>query len=336
MAASNHWQVLLLAFLGFVAPTSSFAADFTPSFTLNPLSAVAQLPEVELSQAASGAQKSKATSSQRKGCPKPSVLSRLTRHKIAPGETVVGLARQYNLIPATLMGLNPALREGKAPIGTQIAIPPYNGILVKATPGQTIRDIAAAYRVRSDVLFEMNGCQLSPKVVFVPGVNWSPATPSQDDRPENFQSTSQQADPVSRYPLPFTVSITSGYGWRVNPITNQVAFHSGVDLEAPLGTPVMAAMSGTVAFAGKQGDYGNLVVINHTEGRQTRYAQLARIAVSPGQTVKQGSTLGVVGATGLADRPHLHFEIRSNSTIGWVAQDPTPYLRATKVVRSNR
>lgn len=231
------------------------------------------------------------------------------------------------------MGMNPVLRQGgKAPVGTQIVIPPYNGILVKVPPGQTLRDVATTYRVRSDVLFEINGCPASPKVVFVPGVNWSPVTSSEDDRQNPQISSSQPANLINRYPLPLIVPITSGYGWRVHPATGQVAFHSGVDLEISAGTPVVAVANGTVAFAGSQEDYGNLVVINHTEGHQTRYAQLATIKVSVGQVIKQGTTLGTVGETGLADRPHLHFEIRSNSTMGWVAQDPTPYLRQMKVV----
>ncbi len=285
------------------------------------------------SQADSSSQNLGATFSPVGKCPKPAVLSQLTRHTIAPGETVQGLAGQYDLIPATLMGLNPALRQGgNAPVGTQIVIPPYNGILVKVPPGQTLRDVATTYRVRSDVLFEINGCPSSPKVVFVPGVNWSPVTPSQDDRRNSQASISHSTNLMNRYPLPLIVPVTSGYGWRVHPATGQVAFHSGVDLEVSAGTPVMAVANGTVAFAGNQGDYGNLVVINHTEGHQTRYAQLATIAVSVGQVIKQGALLGTVGTTGLADRPHLHFEIRSNSTIGWVAQDPALYLRDMKVV----
>lgn len=282
------------------------------------------------SQAESSSQK-ETTSSPVGNCPKPAVLSKFIRHTLAPGETVTGLARQYDLIPATLLGMNPALRRGSVPVGTQVVIPPYNGILVKISSGQTLRDVATTYRVRSDVLFEINGCPSSPKVVFVPGVNWSPVTPSQDDRQTQI-GLSQPAGFMNRYPLPLIVPVTSGYGWRVHPVTGQVAFHSGVDLEVSAGTPVIAVADGTVAFAGNQGDYGNLVVINHPEGHQTRYAQLAAIAVSVGRGIKQGTTLGTVGKTGLADRPHLHFEIRSNSTMGWVAQDPTLYLKEMKVV----
>ncbi len=92
----------------------------------------------------------------------------------------------------------------------------------------------------------------------------------------------------------------------------------------------MAAGGGTVAFAGPQGDYGNLVVVNHQAGKQTRYAHLKDLAVQVGQKVRSGEVLGSVGMTGKRDIPqaHLHFEVRYNSGSGWVAEDPLLYLQA--------
>jgi murein DD-endopeptidase MepM/ murein hydrolase activator NlpD len=90
------------------------------------------------------------------------------------------------------------------------------------------------------------------------------------------------------------------------------------------------ADSGTVAFVGQEGNYGYLVVINHPRGRQTRYAHLGKIQVQIGQVVKTGDVLGTVGATGKPDLniPHLHFEVRYQSPVGWVAQDPLIHLQA--------
>jgi lysostaphin len=257
----------------------------------------------------------------------PSALSRLVRHKITAGETLEGLARQYNLIPSTLMGFNPALRSGKAPVGTEILVPPYNGIRVEVTPNQTWRDVAKTYKIRSDVLFEVNGCQAAPKVVFVPGVNWSPvATVSTTTNPIN-----QVERFLSGYPLPLKPTRSSlllGYGWGIQPLTGKVGFHSGIDLAASVGSPVLAIADGTIAFAGKQGAYGNLVVINHAEGLQTRYAQLASLKVKVGQVVKRGQAIATVGMTGnpSSKEPHLHFEVRSRSGLGWVADNPEPYV----------
>ncbi|MGK7878415.1 MAG: LysM peptidoglycan-binding domain-containing M23 family metallopeptidase [Xenococcaceae cyanobacterium] len=250
-------------------------------------------------------------------CPPP-VLSRLQRHQIAPGETIESIAAQYNLLPETLIRLNGALQRGSAPVGAEILIPPFNGIRLEVPAGATWQDLEAAYGVRVDVLFEINGCQKIPTVVFIPGVAWSPRRGSVD----NYTG-------LSGYPLPSIAKVGLNYGWQANPTNQQRMFHSGIDLLAEPGTPVLSAEAGIVAFVGKEGNYGNLVVVNHEGGRQTRYAHLGTIQVAIGQQVKIGDILGTVGYTGRPDLevPHLHFEVRYNSPVGWVAQDPELHLK---------
>lgn len=257
-----------------------------------------------------------------------SALSRLVRHKVAAGETLDRIAQKYNLIPATLMGMNPVLRNGQTPVGREILIPPYNGIRVEVPAGQTIRDVAKTYNVRADVLFEANGCQTAPKVVFVPGVNWSPNAPS-------GSSAGNPAAVLTGYPLPQNAPTLLGYGWRLRSTNGQVAFHSGVDLAAKPGTPVLAVADGTVAFAGNRDSFGNMVVINHRQGWQTRYAQLTNLKVKTGQTIQRGTPIGLVGKTGSpsSTETHLHFELRSNSSLGWVAEDPERYLQSFSAKR---
>jgi len=263
-------------------------------------------------------------------CPTPA-LSRVTRHRVKSGETLESVARQYNLIPATLMGMNAVLREGKAPIGAEIVVPPYNGIRAEVPVGQTLRNLAAKYKVRPDLLFEVNGCQTSPRVVFIPGVNWSPVLEGQPLAGHSERSLVAKTNPnvLTSYPLPANSTVLLGYGWYLPAGQDKPVFHSGIDLAAAIGSPVRAVGEGTVAFAGQQGAYGNLVVINHQQGYQTRYAQLGSIKVKVGQTVKSGQTIGTIGSTGIpnSNGPHLHFEVRSNSSLGWVAEDPNPFLR---------
>ncbi|MBU6258652.1 MAG: M23 family metallopeptidase [Burkholderiales bacterium] len=104
--------------------------------------------------------------------------------------------------------------------------------------------------------------------------------------------------------------ITSGFAMRFHPIFGKWKKHNGVDYAAPIGTPVHAVGDGVVAFAGRQNGYGNVVMIQHSNGRETVYAHLSRIDVRRGQKVQQGLRIGAVGMTGWATGPHLHFELR--------------------------
>ena len=255
-------------------------------------------------------------------CPPPA-LSRLQRHTIASGESIKTIAQQYNLIPSTLLAFNRLLQRGQVTVGTEIIIPPYNGIAIKVPVGKTWKNVAENYNIRADTLYEVNGCpetpnQQTPEIVFLPGVNWSPG----GKRPPEISS-------LTGYPLPFEAKVILGYGWLLHPIKNRVVFHSGLDLIADSGTSVFSVGEGTVAFAGKQSNYGNLVVINHASGKQTRYAHLDSIQVKTGQKILQTELLGTVGQTGEPDfeEAHLHFEIRYNSPLGWVAENPNSYIK---------
>ncbi|MEH2135644.1 LysM peptidoglycan-binding domain-containing M23 family metallopeptidase [Nostoc sp.] len=262
------------------------------------------------------------------GCPIPA-LSRFQRHKVVRGETLESIAQRYNLIPTTIIGMNPALQNGAmAAVGSMLQIPPYNGIVVEVPRGETWRQVAAQYKVRADSLFEVNGCQQNPRIVFVPGVNWSPNGVITKAPLLNDASTPNRAS-LSGYPLAQVATLGLAYGWQINPTTGEVFFHSGVDLLAPVGSNVLAIAPGTVAFANDQGSYGKLVIINHSGGLQSRYAQLDSIKVTVGQQIKKGDLLGTVGTSGKpsSTQPHLHFEVRSSSSLGWVAEDPKGYLK---------
>jgi murein DD-endopeptidase MepM/ murein hydrolase activator NlpD len=128
------------------------------------------------------------------------------------------------------------------------------------------------------------------------------------------------------FPLIAPSIISSLFGSRVHPVTGQIRFHQGTDLAAAEGTPVVAAFSGRVEIAGQLGGYGLIVVLSHGDTHETRYAHLSEILVKAGQEVKQGTVIGLVGSTGLATGPHLHFELWRKMQEGLVAIDPTPQL----------
>ncbi len=125
------------------------------------------------------------------------------------------------------------------------------------------------------------------------------------------------------FPLIGSAITTSGFGWRLHPILGSMILHAGRDLAAPEGTPVVAALDGTVMSAGFAGGYGLAVELEHRRPlRRSLYGHLSELFVQPGEKVHQGDVIGRVGSTGLSTGPHLHFEVRRPEGDGWVAIDP--------------
>ena len=123
-------------------------------------------------------------------------------------------------------------------------------------------------------------------------------------------STARSSEPdISDLQLPVRAPVSSGYGLRRDPFSHQIQFHKGLDLAAPEGMKVVAALPGTVVSAGYQSGYGNSVVIQHAGGLQTRYGHLEKVNVKAGDVVMSEEVLGTVGNTGRSTGPHLHFEV---------------------------
>jgi murein DD-endopeptidase MepM/ murein hydrolase activator NlpD len=129
------------------------------------------------------------------------------------------------------------------------------------------------------------------------------------------------------FPLSIPAVITSAFGWRTHPITGEARFHTGTDIGAPQGTPVLAAFEGQVEVADFVGGYGLTVVLQHNNGtEQTLYAHLSEIFVRPGEQIQQGEVIGRVGSTGMSTGPHLHFEFRRMTQEGWTVMNAGPAL----------
>ena len=105
-------------------------------------------------------------------------------------------------------------------------------------------------------------------------------------------------------------TMSSGYGYRRDPVYGSTKFHAGLDFAAKTGTPVFATADGTVESAGRESGYGNCIDITHGYNYLTRYAHLSEIMVKAGQQVKRGEMIGKVGSTGKSTGPHLHYEVR--------------------------
>jgi murein DD-endopeptidase MepM/ murein hydrolase activator NlpD len=109
--------------------------------------------------------------------------------------------------------------------------------------------------------------------------------------------------------------ISSTMGWRRDPMTGEADYHGGLDIAADRGQPVYATAAGTVTFSRYQGAYGNLVVVDHGFGLETRYGHLSAFEVAAGDRVQRGDVVGRVGATGRATGNHLHYEVVANSRL---------------------
>ncbi|MDH5656148.1 MAG: M23 family metallopeptidase [Spirochaetia bacterium] len=189
----------------------------------------------------------------------------------------------------TLSTLNQLPHPGAVGSGDVMFIPSARGIFVQ---GSSRTALAKKFNAKEDALVSV-----SKDRWFIPGGVLAPAE-LKVFRGDDF------IKPLKN------LRVTSKYGYRRDPFSNRSTFHGGIDLGAPSGTAVYASREGKVVRSGRAGGYGNLVVISHKFGYSTYYGHLSRILVKKGQKIKAGEKIGMVGSTGKANGPHLHFEVR--------------------------
>jgi len=159
----------------------------------------------------------------------------------------------------------------------------------------------------------------------------------------DFLRTANLSSYSHRYPRSWQVNVRpslwpvegrlqSYFGRRQDPFSGEGVVHRGVDITAPVGTPVRASADGVVLHAGLLSGYGRLIVIDHGGGTQTYYAHLSRFSVVPGQEIRQGEVIGAVGMSGRVTAPHLHYEVRRNGN----PTNPVPYLNKTRSTQVRR
>ncbi|MFN3953032.1 MAG: DUF5930 domain-containing protein [Pararhodobacter sp.] len=192
-------------------------------------------------------------------------------------------------------------------------------------PEQLLQQVRAGYQTRS--------ASMMPISISTSGT----LDPDGDEARAN--SVLQALEEINLYRIaaqrtPFAMPVragvrqTSGFGTRRDPRTGGRRMHNGVDWAGPQGTPILSTGVGTVTFAGRQGGYGNLVIIRHDFGIETYYAHLHTINVNVGQRVSRGDRIGGMGTTGRSTGVHLHYEIR----VGGRPINPMTYIRAAQNV----
>ena len=133
----------------------------------------------------------------------------------------------------------------------------------------------------------------------------------------------------SARPVRDSIRFTSAYGVRSDPFRGRAAMHGGIDLAGPVGTPIYATADGIVQRSEyNRGGYGNLVEINHGQGIQTRYGHMSRLIARPGQRVRRGELIGLMGSTGRSTGSHLHYEVRIDGR----AVNPIPFMQSNETL----
>ncbi|MBI4786004.1 MAG: peptidoglycan DD-metalloendopeptidase family protein [Chloroflexi bacterium] len=204
-------------------------------------------------------------------------------------------------------------------IGQSLTILPVNGVYHTVANGETLETIAKKHSadVKALVSFELN--QLNPGAGLALG-QWLVVPGGKN------AIVQKQVRAYSGAIPPSAARGTGNFGWPVSGVITQKfwAFHQGIDVGAPTGTPVTAADSGFVTFAGfDTTGFGKMILIDHGDGFTTLYGHLDRFAVAAGDSVKKGQLIGRVGNTGNSTGPHLDFRIRQNG----VWRNPFGFLK---------
>ncbi len=218
-----------------------------------------------------------------------------------------------------LIALSTQLNSSKIQDSAPLTAPPAAVDVVKVSNGDSVASIATRHGLTIADMRQLNpGVNLARLVIgsnlrvakaapgavlaIRPGVSGGASWPSLPTFQGGFKPGMNQ-----RFLWPTKGVFTSGYGWRWG------RMHKGIDIANNVGTPILAAKDGIVAYSGWSSGYGYLVEINHGDGTSTRYGHNSRLLVRKGQIVPQGQTISLMGSTGRSTGPHLHFEIRQSS-----------------------
>ena len=238
-------------------------------------------------------------------------------HTVKRGETLSKVAKMYDMTVSQLVLYNGIMNPDHIYPGYQLQIA-FSKTFEHLVKGQeTLWSISRLYGVSVDKIRTLNnlsGNGLRKDQTLKIEV--------EDLSEAGLQRFIKARKRKSRFMWPLEGRLTDRYGWRIHPLTRKKNFHKGIDIAAPKGAKIAAADDGKVIFAGKSGGYGNLVVVKHASGYETRYAHCSRVNVKVGERVKVGDTVAEVGSTGMSTGFHLHFEIRKNGKI----IDPHEYL----------
>jgi murein DD-endopeptidase MepM/ murein hydrolase activator NlpD len=223
-------------------------------------------------------------------------------YTVARGDSISKIAAARSLSMDAIIASNGITNARRLRLGETIRIPNMDGIPYTVKKGDTFSNISTAQGVPLEAILDANDIQqesISPgTVIFIPGAKM---------KTEDLKLALGE---LFIYPIRGVLS--SPYGWRNDPISGVRRYHAALDLAAPTGTPIKAAMDGKVATLGFNSVYGKYIIISHGGGFQTLYAHMSATSVRQGASIQQGVKIGEVGSTGYSTGPHLHFAVFKN------------------------
>ncbi len=249
--------------------------------------------------------------------------SEIITYTVQKGDTLSGIAKKFSVSEDTVRWQND-LTDDDITVGDTLQILPVSGVAHKVTSGDTIYTIAKKYSSNAQAIVDFPFNDFADPQTFSLVIGQTLIVP------EGVPPKSAPTYIARRTFIPSgSVSVSgAGFTWPIQGTMNQYYswYHQGIDIGAPIGTPIVAASSGTVSYAVAGGwnyGYGTHVIVTGNNGYQTLYAHMSGLNVSSGQSVVAGSTVvGWVGLTGRTTGAHLHFEVRSGGTF----YDPLSFL----------
>jgi murein DD-endopeptidase MepM/ murein hydrolase activator NlpD len=223
-------------------------------------------------------------------------------YTVKRGDSVSKIAAAFGISMDAIIASNGITNVRRLYQGQTIKIPNMDGIPYTVKAGDSLHKISSSMNVPLEAILDANDVQneniIPGTVLFIPGAKM---------RAEDLKLALGEL-----FIYPIRGRLTSPFGWRHDPISGVRRYHAAIDLAAPIGTPVKAAMDGRVSTVGYNGTYGKFIIVNHNNGFQTMYAHLSVTSVTQGSLVNQGTKIGEVGNTGYSTGPHLHFAVFKN------------------------
>ena len=250
----------------------------------------------------------------------------IVAYVVLPGDTISTIAEEFEISVSTVLWENDLSAYSIIRPGDKLAILPQSGITHKIAKGETLSSIAKKYKIEEEKMLQANklanGAVLTiGNKLIIPGgkkvsyVSYKPASYTGFAAIRDAVKA-PNASPAAGNKMNWPTAgkrITQYYSWR----------HHAVDIANKTGTPIYAADSGTIEYAGWGTGYGNQIVINHGGGKKTRYAHLSKFYVKKGNKVTKGQTIAAMGSTGWSTGPHVHFEVIING----VKYNPLNYIK---------